>query len=149
MKKINLIIIALVGLTFFACKQNPANKINPENLQNAQNRDSKFLGLPEIGFDKQNFDFGTINEGDLVNGDFKIYNKGKSDLIISHAQASCGCTIPKWPKDPIKPGDSATLSFSFNSHGKVGKQNKSITLQTNTEKGVEILYLKGTVTPKK
>lgn len=149
MKKNSLVIIALVGLSFFSCKENPTSKIKPENLQKAVSRDSKFLGNPEIAFDKPDYDFGIINEGDIVNGKFKIYNKGKSDLVISNAQPSCGCTIPEWPKDAIKPGDSASLSFTFNSHGKVGKQNKSITLQTNTAKGTEILYLKGMVTPKK
>ena len=62
--------------------------------------------------------------------------------------ASCGCTVPTWPKDPIKPGQTEKVVAKFNTAGKPGRANKAITLFTNTAKGREVLSIKGNVTPK-
>lgn len=149
MKKITIIYIAILSLAVVSCKDNAAAKIKSTNLETAKERDAKInLGAAIIEFDKTDFDFGTINEGDVVDGTFIITNAGKVDLLITNAKATCGCTVPVWPKEAIKPGESAELKVSFNSRGKTGVQNKSITLQTNTEKVTEILHVKGTVTPK-
>ena len=149
MKQITLILTVLVSLVVLSCKDNATSKIKHSNVEAAKARDSKMNdGMPEIAFDKKAFEFGTINEGDTVDGSFIIYNKGKADLVITGARASCGCTVPSWPKEAIKPGDSAKLNFVFNSRGKHGKQNKSITLKTNTENVTEIIRVTGNVTPK-
>jgi len=149
MKKITIICIAILSFAVLSCKENASSKIKVTNLESAKERDAIInLGAAIIEFDKTEFDFGTINQGDVVDGVFKITNAGKVDLLITNAKASCGCTVPVWPKEPIKPGESAELKVSFNSRGKKGVQNKSITLQTNTEKVTEILRVKGTVTPK-
>ncbi|NQV77104.1 MAG: DUF1573 domain-containing protein [Lutibacter sp.] len=150
MKRITIIYIAILSLVIVSCKENAASKIKETNLETAKERDAIInLGSAIIEFDKTDFDFGTINEGDFVDGVFKITNAGKVDLLITSAKASCGCTVPTWPKEPIKPGETADLRFSFNSRGKTGVQNKSITLQTNTEKVTEVLHVKGTISPKK
>ena len=70
------------------------------------------------------------------------------DLVISNVQPSCGCTVPVWPRTPIKPGDSAEVLANFNTAGKPNRQAKTLTLFTNTARGREILKLKGSVTPK-
>lgn len=146
MKKTTIIFIAMFSLLVVSCKENAASKIKSENLETAKERDAKIsLGSAIIEFDKSVFDFGTITEGDIINGIFKITNAGKVDLLILSAKASCGCTVPQWPKEPIKPGETAELKFSFNSRGRVGNNNKSITLKTNTEKITEVLRVKGTV----
>jgi hypothetical protein len=150
MKKTILITIVLTSLIVLSCKDNAASKIKSANVEAAKARDSKMnMGMPEIAFDKEAFDFGTINEGDKVTGEFTIYNKGKADLVITGAKASCGCTVPSWPKEAIKPGDSAKLNFVFNSRGKHGKQNKSITLKTNTENVTEVIRVTGEILSKK
>ena len=149
MIKNSIVGILLLSLAFVSCKDNATSKIDSSNLETAKERDAKIsLGSPIIEFDKSEFDFGTINEGDVVDGTFKVANKGKTDLVITNATASCGCTVPEWPKEAIKPGDSAEIKFSFNSRGKTGKQSKTITLQTNTENVTETLRIAGTVTPK-
>jgi hypothetical protein len=150
MKKTTIILFAIISLAVLSCKDNAASKIKTTNIESAKARDAKMnMGMPVIAFDKKAYEFGTINEGDKIDGSFTIYNKGKADLVITGARASCGCTIPSWPKEAIKPGDSAKLSFVFNSRGKRGKQNKSITLKTNTENVTEVIRLTGNVTPKK
>ena len=77
-----------------------------------------------------------------------VTNSGKTDLVISNVQPSCGCTVPVWPRTPIKPGDSAEVLANFNTAGKPNRQAKTLTLFTNTARGREILKLKGSVTPK-
>ncbi|NEW77826.1 MAG: DUF1573 domain-containing protein [Gelidibacter sp.] len=150
MRKNSIVFIALLSLAFVSCKDNASAKIDAANLETAKERDAKIsLGTAIIEFDTRDYDFGTVNEGEVVEGVFKITNKGKTDLIITDASASCGCTVPEWPKDPIKPGDSGELKFSFDSKGRTGKQSKSITLQTNTAEVTEMLRIGGTVTPKK
>ncbi|OGS69631.1 MAG: hypothetical protein A3F91_11960 [Flavobacteria bacterium RIFCSPLOWO2_12_FULL_35_11] len=150
MKKNSIVGIVLLslGLAFVSCKENATSKIEDTNLETAKERDAKIsLGSAIIEFDTKDYDFGTVKEGDVVEGVFKVANKGKTDLVITDASASCGCTVPEWPKEAIKPGDSAEIKFSFNSKGRTGKQSKTITLQTNTANVTETLRIAGTVTP--
>jgi hypothetical protein len=143
-------VLALSTVFFVACNEgNAASKVNSEKLDKAKKRDansSKEAAM--IEFDKTVFDFGTVNEGDIVDVEYVVTNPGKTDLVILKASPSCGCTVPSWPKEPIKPGESAKVVAKFNSSGRPGKANKSITLFTNTAKGREVLSLKGNVTPK-
>ncbi len=149
MKKLIIICVTLLGLTAISCKENATSKIKQINLESAKDRDAKIsLGGAIIEFDKTEYDFGTIVVGEVIEGVFKITNKGKADLVIISASATCGCTVPEWPKEAIKPGETAELKFQFDSRGRNGKQNKSIILQTNTTKVTETLRVKGNVVPK-
>jgi len=150
MKKISVITAILFStLVMVSCaKDKASSKVKKENLLNAEKRDNNFTGAPAISFDKEVYDFGTVNEGDIVEHDFLVTNNGKSDLIITKAKASCGCTVPTWPKEAIAPGESAGVKVKFNTSGKPNKQSKTITLTTNTEKGVETVKITGMVTPK-
>lgn len=96
-------------------------------------------------FDKVEHDFGVIKQGDVVDYSFKFKNTGDNDLIITDAKGSCGCTVPDYPREAIKPGESGKIKVSFDSKKKSGQQLKSITLTTNTEKGKEILRIKSTI----
>jgi hypothetical protein len=86
---------------------------------------------PKANFKTKDFDFGTCNEGDIKNFDFELANDGKSDLIIRKVKASCGCTAVNPTDMVIKPGKTTTIKTSFNSSGKPGKQNKTVTVITN------------------
>jgi hypothetical protein len=82
-------------------------------------------------------DFGDIIQGEKVEYTFKLINTGDQPLIITNVEVTCGCTVPKgWPRDPIAPEESAEITISFNSAGKSGKQNKVITIISNS-KGVD------------
>ncbi|MDI9357155.1 MAG: DUF1573 domain-containing protein [Chitinophagaceae bacterium] len=94
------------------------------------------------------FDFGTINEGDVVTHTFSFKNSGTVPLVISSATGSCGCTIPTYPKEPIAPGEEGKIVVRFNSKGKPGVQNKNITIVSNTYPTINILEIKAMVTPK-
>ncbi|MDG1172462.1 MAG: DUF1573 domain-containing protein [Polaribacter sp.] len=152
MKKTKFLIVVLITASFLTgCKDatNITAKIKKENLVNAKSRDSEIKkGAASISFDKKEYDFGTVNEGDIVETSYLVTNSGKTDLVITNAQASCGCTVPVWPKNPIKPGATGEVKVKFNTSGKPNRQQKTITLTTNTESGREVLTLKGSVTPK-
>ncbi len=148
MKKI--ITLLVLSLIMFSCNDNAASKIKKENLEIAKERDSKIkIGGAKMKFEKTEHDFGTINEGDIVETVFKFTNSGKSELIITSAKASCGCTVPQWPKEPIMPGETGEIKVKFDSKRKPNLQQKRITLITNTGDGKEILMIKAMVTPEK
>ena len=99
-------------------------------------------------FDETSYDWGTIDEGKKMEHIFKFKNTGANDMIISDAHGSCGCTVPEWPKEPIKPGKSSQIKVIFDSKGKAGDQSKSVTITANTEPTNMVLMIKGKVTPK-
>lgn len=97
---------------------------------------------PIISFDKKTWDFGTIIDGEVVEHTFRFTNTGTSDLVISSASASCGCTIPNWPKEPIAPGEKGEIKVEFNSNGKKDMVTKDITILANTNPVKTILQIK-------
>lgn len=113
---------------------------------------SELASAPTMDFDSKVFNFGTIKQGEKVSHEFKFKNNGKRDLIIRDTKTTCGCTAVE-TKKVIKPGESSTIKTTFNSSGKLNKQNKSITLITNipgkdknnAEKYKVVLRVKGQV----
>ena len=101
---------------------------------------------PVIAFDNNTFNFADISQGDKVEHVFTITNNGKSALYIRKIKASCGCTAVNPEDDMIPAGQSTTMKVIFDSRGKVGKQNKTITVISNDPKHPRsILWVKGTV----
>lgn len=105
----------------------------------------------DIKLDKTTLDFGTFPESSpKVTGVFKFTNIGDGPLIIHQAVASCGCTIPEYTKEPIKPGESGELKITYNGAGKYpGHFKKSVTLRTNAKTEIVRLYIEGEMTGKK
>ena len=103
----------------------------------------------KILFTNNSFDFGKINEGDVVNTFFEFTNTGNIDLIIKNCVGSCGCTVPQWPKEPIKPGEKGKISVQFNSTGKRYKQEKTVTVVANTDPSNQLLYIHADIEPAK
>ena len=99
----------------------------------------------EMVFEVEEFNFGTIKQGESVTHEFSFTNNGKEDLIITNAQGSCGCTVPQYPKEPLKKGAKAVIKVTFNSAGKMGMQDKTVTITSNAKNSPKILHLKGTV----
>lgn len=93
-------------------------------------------------------DFGKIPQGTPVTAEFVFKNSGNAPLVISNAQGSCGCTVPEYTKSPIAPGKEGIIKATFNAAAS-GPFNKTVTITANTEKGQEILTIKGEVVPAK
>ena len=150
MKKIFLVFLSILIVTFSSCQDSAAKKINSSSTVAKTDQISQETAAdgPVMTFEKTTHDFGTINEGDKVTTQFSFTNTGKADLIIVDARGSCGCTVPKYPKNvAIKPGQSETITVSFDSNNKPGMQQKSVTLSANTSSGREMLRIKANVTP--
>ena len=102
-------------------------------------------GEAEIKFEKTSHDFGTFSESSpKVTCVFKFTNTGDKLLVIHQAIASCGCTVPQYPKEPIKPGESGEITVTYNGAGKFpGHFKKSITIRTNGKQEIIRLYVEG------
>lgn len=155
-KKVVLVAVIVSFMFLGSCKKK--EEVNSE-IQNSSISNSASIGIPEqekrvlpadgkypvMTFEKTEHDFGSIAAGSKVNYSFQFKNTGEADLIITRAVGSCGCTIPEYPKTPIKAGESAKIDVSFNSTGKHGIQQKSVTISTNTKAGVESLIIKASI----
>lgn len=117
------------------------NPISAKGLQDTTN-------LPKIVFVETEYDFGTVNEGDKVSHTFKFTNTGTVPLLISDVRSTCGCTVPKWPREAVPPGEQNKISVVFDTAGKKQKQHKPITITANTYPSKTVLSLDGFVTPK-
>ena len=105
----------------------------------------------EIKFDKLTHDFGTFPESSpVVTCTFTFTNTGDQPLVINQAVASCGCTVPEYPKDPVQPGAKGSVKVTYNGTGKFpGHFKKSITIRTNGKVEMTRLYIEGTMEEKK
>lgn len=139
MKKLFFALFLALGTATISLAQTPTmvTKTAPGNTASA------------ISFAKTTFDYGTLPQGIPANADFEFTNTGKSPVILTNVQGSCGCTVPSWPKEPIMPGKKAKISAQYNAAA-VGSFSKTITVTTN-ETGMTpiILTIKGTVAEKK
>ena len=146
MKKILFPIIVIALLT--SCGGNKNEEVLSTDIINnptTANGDVDESKLPHFEFVEEVKEFGTITQGEIVSTSFKFKNVGQSDLIISSAQGSCGCTVPEWPKEPIKAGAEGVINVKFDSNGKQGMQNKTITLVANTIPNTMVIAIKGEV----
>lgn len=104
---------------------------------------------PQITFATSSHDFGDIVQGDKVNYVFKFENTGTEPLILSNVLTTCGCTATSWPREPLAPGEEGEIAVSFNSAGKMGKQNKVVTVVSNAVNAQERVKIITNVLPKK
>ena len=130
-----------------ACNQktSESQKLDTNSIETDQNSNKE----PAISFNNKIWDFGTITDGEVVEHTFRFTNTGTKDLVISSASASCGCTIPEWPKEPIAPGEKGEIKVEFNSNGKKDMVTKDITILANTNHVKTILQIKVFVEKKK
>ena len=106
---------------------------------------------PVLTFDKTTHDFGTFSESNPVQKCvFTFTNTGDAPLIINQAVASCGCTVPKYSKTPVRPGEKGFINVTYSGKGKFpGHFKKSITIRYNGKPEVIRLYIEGNMTEAK
>ncbi|MBL0310710.1 MAG: DUF1573 domain-containing protein [Bacteroidetes bacterium] len=144
MRKVFLLLsVFALSASIFSCRKK--GEIPPEIKMEAE----MLTDTTTIEFvDSVDFFFDTITAGDKVQHTFHIKNTGDKNLIIARAFGSCGCTVPEYPKDPVKPGETAAIHVTFNSEGKLNEQKKQVTIVCNTEKRNEVVLLTGFVKEK-
>lgn len=146
MKKV--FVIAIAAICFTACNQ--ANTKTNESAESKSTNAPAVLAAdaPKMIFEKETFEFAAIVQGEKVQHDFKFKNTGKTPLIITNATATCGCTVPEYPTSPIKPGEEGVIKVVFNSQGKMGMQDKVVTITSNANPEAHQLHLIGEVKDK-
>jgi hypothetical protein len=122
--------VAVFGFTATAQEQQPSNP-----------------NAPQIEFESEVVDYGSIEKGANGEREFEFTNNGKEPLIITNCKGSCGCTVPSWPREPIAPGETAVIKVKYDTQ-RVGPINKSITVNSNASTPVKVLRIKGKVTKK-
>lgn len=144
MKKV---IIIIAALSLWSCSDSKKeNGLSSEEVSNNASAEGKINGdLPNMTFNEVEYDFGKITQGEKVSHEFTFKNTGKKNLIISGASGSCGCTVPEWPKEPVLAGAEAKINVVFNSEGKRGLQEKTVTIVTNCEPSTKIIKIKADV----
>jgi hypothetical protein len=149
MKLYSLVIFInlIFSFTIISCKPRTQEKKVNENTDSVINLSSSTQAevpassLPIIEFSEEKHDFGVIASGEQVSYAFSFKNTGSVNLLINSAQGSCGCTVPSFPKEPIKPGETGLIDVVFNSEGKSGMVEKTITLVTNCKPSTKILTI--------
>ena len=134
MKNTLLLALSLTAATYTAQAQaaKPAANAGP-------------VAGPAITFEEVKYDFGSVVQGGTVDHTFKFKNTGNAPLVISNIGVSCGCTTPEWTKAPVMPGKTGSITAHFNSTGKIGMQNKVLTIESNAPAGSTTVALVGEV----
>ena len=132
-----------------ANKDNEGNEeLTTDIIQNPQTASelTDTTVMPLFEFEQLVHEFGTITQGEKVEHTFNFKNTGKTALVISSVQASCGCTVADdWPKTPVMPGKDSSIKVTFNSEGKKGQIYKTVSIIANTHPSTTILALKGEI----
>ena len=130
LKTLSFILITC-GITLGSCNTGETKQVESNSVID---------GTAELTFDQVEHNFGEITQGEKVACVFKFKNSGDGDLLISSATTSCGCTVPRFDKDPISPGESGSVEVLFDSAHREGIQTKTITIRSNAS--VKIIVLR-------
>lgn len=144
--KTRIFFLALITFGLFACKNN-SEKLSTDLVNNPNSADTTVANenMPQFQFETDLHDFGKAIEGEILTYSFKFKNSGKADLVIATASATCGCTVPTFSKEPIRPNEEGIVTVTFNTKGKMGFQHKTVTLVANTQPSNYVLNIKATV----
>lgn len=157
------LLIGLFLICFVACKQDGVEKVSndsEESVRSVKPISSKVRSeltadkpldeskIAKIEFESTSHNFGEVKEGTVVKHTFKFKNTGKVPLTIKEANASCGCTVPSYTEAPVAPGDEGEITLKFNSDGRPGDAEKSVTIIANTYPQTSKVSIKGKVIAK-
>jgi uncharacterized protein DUF1573 len=147
--KTKLFLSAVMCFFLFSCGNDKKNdsEISSDLINVPATASGKALAgsPPVMTFAEEKHDFGKLTQGETVSYAFIFTNTGGSDLVISSAQGSCGCTIPEYPKGAVKPGQQSKIDVKFESSGKSGLVQKTVTLVTNCTPSTKVLTISSTI----
>lgn len=146
MKRIFCFVMIALFCTSFSVNAQNTSKDATEKTEVKKEKKSK-KKLPEITFTSLEYDYGNIYQGDNGYCEFEFKNTGKTPLTITNARASCGCTVPEWPKTEIAPGKKGVIKVKYDTK-RLGTINKTITISSNAINNSVILRIKGNISVK-
>lgn len=132
------------GVILFSCNIRNHNKVNAD----APYKPVVFTDSTTVVVLDSVYNFGKVTEGEKVTYNYRFKNTGTKALVISSAVATCGCTVPEKPEEPVRPGEEGFLKVVFNSEGRVGPAHKEITVVSNAYPPFPVLQLAGEVEKK-
>jgi hypothetical protein len=147
MKHYLILLLLAVLIIGVGCGNNKKDSLPADivTINKSADPDNLAKKEPRIDFEKDTHDFGRVVQGEKVTYGFKFKNEGNKDLLIVKVNATCGCTVIDYPRDPIVPGGEGVLHVTFNSTAKKGLQNKKVTVMANTQPSNTYLWVKANV----
>lgn len=120
---------------------------NADIIRNPVSADTPIdtVNVAKMSFEEQNYEFGEVMEGEIVEHTFKFKNTGKAPLVIQGARSTCGCTVPEWPKDPIPVGEEGEIFVRFDTKNKRARQVKPVIITANSYPATTKVYMRGFV----
>lgn len=146
-KTLILTLIAVFFVSFTAFAQNDAQNGKNQEAKTEKSKENKNTKVAEITFEALEYDYGNIYKGDNGVCEFKFKNTGKAPLTITNCKASCGCTVPSWPHDPIPPKGTGVIKVKYDTN-RIGTINKSITVSSDAVNNSVVLHIKGFISEK-
>ena len=142
MKKSLLLIALFIGVSVYAQDKTAKDVVTETEIEKAEVP----VDGAKIKFQETAHDFGVVSEGTKAKHTFEFMNNGTEPLILTNVKASCGCTTPKWPREPIMPGTTGEIQVIYNSKNRPGKFNKAVTIQSNAVDNPTMrVFIKGEV----
>jgi hypothetical protein len=142
----NIIIFCVVSASLESC--DVRNRDKQANI-NGPSKQVEIKDPTTVQVIDTAYNFGKVTDGEIVTYNYRFVNTGKKPLIVTEATASCGCTVPEKPTEPIQPGDTGYIKVKFNSEKRVGQAHKTINVQSNAEPAFPPMLLAGEVLEKK
>nr|NQU89470.1 DUF1573 domain-containing protein [Bacteroidota bacterium] len=147
--KIFFLYLFLFSILFTACNlwSSDGDKLPADLVKNPKTASGRedASHAPAVIFDTDYHDFGRVIQGEKVTYAYKFQNTGNADLIITNVSSSCGCTVPDFTREPVKPGAHGVIKVTFDSDNRRGFQNKTVTVLTNTIPNTKVLKMKAQV----
>ena len=140
-----LTVLLLASLILMGCNNDKDGQLSTDLVTSPKSATQTSDKQAIIEFEKEEHDFGTLLQGEVVSYSFHFTNTGNVPLIISQVTSSCGCTVANYSHDPIAPGKSGVIQATYNSAGHHGFQSRFLTVMSNTIPAKHTLRIKGKV----
>lgn len=144
MRKLGVLLALCLSAVMFSCHHSDG-KLSSDLVNNPKSAENPTDIKPVIQFEKTEYNFGKILQGEVVSYTFHFINAGNAPLVITGIDKSCGCTAGDYPRDPIAPGQRGDIKITYDSKGHFGFQSRTVTVISNCIPSQTSLRLKAEV----
>lgn len=145
MRYFRIVLMVLLSGVLLSCQNDGNKQLSGDLVTNPKSAQSPSDKKPVLTFDKNEFDFGKILQGEVVSYTFHFKNTGNAPLLITGVEKSCGCTASDYPREPIQPGESGEIKITYDSKGHHGFQSKVLIVKSNTMPSQTAIRIKAEV----